>query len=191
MITNLVPAASGFSSNAFLVEGERVVLIDPGNGFDVVNEIEARVGTIDGVLLTHTHPDHVGNLSDVTGAFGAETWGFDPESPGVDHALADGDTLPVGDHEYTALHTPGHKDDHLCFYARDPGVLFAGDLVFENGGFGRTDLPEGNRDRLVESIEYVLETVEDLDVFYAGHGGPVTNEPLATIETARRIAGTF
>lgn len=191
MITNLAAATHGFSSNVYLVESERVVVVDPGNGFDVVSEIEARVDRLDAVVLTHTHPDHVGNLESVSDAFDAETWGFDPEYPGVNHALADGDTLRIGDHEYTALHTPGHKDDHLCFYARDSGVLFAGDLVFENGGFGRTDLPEGNRDRLVESIEYVLETVEDLDVFYAGHGGPVTNEPVATIETARRMAGTF
>jgi len=191
MITNLVPAAGGFSSNVFLVEGERVVVIDPGNGFDAVSEIEARVETIDAVLLTHTHPDHVGNLDAVAETFSVDVWGFDPEYPGVDHAITDGDTLRIGDYEYVSLHTPGHKDDHLCFYAREPGVLFAGDLVFANGGFGRTDLPEGNRERLVESIEHVLRSTERLDTFYAGHGGPVTDDPKRVIETALRMARTL
>jgi glyoxylase-like metal-dependent hydrolase (beta-lactamase superfamily II) len=189
MISNLA-ATGGFTSNVFLVEGERVVLIDPGNGFDVVSEIESRVETIDAVILTHTHPDHTGNLDAMIEAFDVEVWGFDPEYPGVDHAIDDGQEIRIGDYEYVSLHTPGHKDDHLCFYAREPGVLFAGDLVFENSGFGRTDLEEGNRERLVASIEYLVETVDGLDVFYAGHGALVTDDPIGTIEAAGWMART-
>ncbi|PSP73445.1 flavoprotein, partial [Halobacteriales archaeon QS_3_64_16] len=140
MIANLAPGGRVFTSNVFLVEGERTILIDPGNDFDVVSGIEARVDGLDAVVLTHPPPDHVGNLDSVKDAFGIEVWGFDPEQPGVDHAIADGERVQMGEEEHLAIHTPGHKDDHLCLYAPDSGTLFAGDLVFENGGFGRTDL---------------------------------------------------
>ena len=191
MIANLGPGGRAFTSNVFLVEGERVVLIDPGNDFDVVSEIEARVDGLDAVILTHTHPDHVGNLEAVKEAFGVDAWGFDADRSGVDHAIADGDSVQAGDHEYVALHTPGHKNDHLCLYARDPGVLFAGDLVFENGGFGRTDLEEGNRERLIDSIDRLLDAIDAPTVLYAGHSERVTDDPRGTIEAARRMARTL
>ncbi|PSQ32792.1 flavoprotein [Halobacteriales archaeon SW_12_69_24] len=143
MVTNLAAGREVFTSNAFLVTGERTVLVDPGNDFDAA----------------------------------------------VDHAVADGETVRLGDHEYTALHTPGHKDDHLCFYAAEPGVLFAGDLVFAGGSFGRTDLPEGDRAVLAESIEYVLEAVdESLAAMHTGHGPSVTDDPDSHIEAALRAA---
>jgi glyoxylase-like metal-dependent hydrolase (beta-lactamase superfamily II) len=188
MITNLAPGGRVFTSNVFLVEGERTALIDPGNDFDVASEIEARVDGLDAVVLTHTHPDHVGNLDSVKEAFGIEVWGFDPEHPGVDHAIADGERVQMGEEEYLAIHTPGHKDDHLCLYAPGSGTLFAGDLVFENGGFGRTDLEEGDREQLVESIERLLDAAEDPSVLHAGHGASVTDSPRETIEVARRTA---
>jgi glyoxylase-like metal-dependent hydrolase (beta-lactamase superfamily II) len=191
MITNLAPDARVFTSNVFLVEGERVVLIDPGNDFDVAGGIDRHADGLDAVFLTHTHPDHVGNLDTVKETFGVDAWGFDATHPGVDHAITDGETLLIGDHEYVALHTPGHKNDHLCFYAREPGVLFAGDLVFENGGFGRTDLEEGSRERLIESIDRLLDAVDDLSVLYAGHGERVTDSPREATEAAGRIARTL
>ena len=191
MITNLAPGGRVFTSNVFLVEGERTVLIDPGNDFDVASEIEARVDGLDAVVLTHTHPDHVGNLDSVKGSFAVEVWGFDPEHHGVDHAIADGERVQLGDEEYVALHTPGHKDDHLCLYAPGSGTLFAGDLVFENGGFGRTDLEEGNRERLIDSIDRLLDAIDAPTVLYAGHGERVTDDPRGTIEAARRMARTL
>jgi len=139
MISNLAQGVRAFTSNVFLVEGERDVLVDAGANFDVVSTVEER-GGIDALVMTHTHRDHVGNLPDVVDAFDVDVWGYDTDQPGIDHAIGDEETVQLGDHEYVAYHTPGHKDDHLCFYADDPGVLFAGDLVFQNGSFGRTDL---------------------------------------------------
>lgn len=188
-VRNIAQGVYSFTSNAFLVEGERTTLVDAGNDFDAVSRIESATDDLDAVVLTHTHPDHVGNVESVVDAFDVDVWGYDPENPLVDHAIADGETLTIGDDAYAALHTPGHKNDHLCFYSKAVGTLFAGDLVFANGGFGRTDLPEGDRERLIESIDYLLETVdESLAAMYVGHGPAVETNPVYHIELAAQAA---
>ncbi|MDS0258730.1 MBL fold metallo-hydrolase [Haloarcula sp. S1CR25-12] len=189
MIRNLARNADSFTSNAFLVSGERRVLVDVGNEFDVVSLVRDHVDDLDAVVLTHTHYDHVGNLPAVVEAFDVDVWGYDTAQEGVDHALDDDGTVRLGDHEYRALHTPGHKNDHVCLYSADAGVLFAGDLVFANGSFGRTDLEEGDRDLLVESIGRVLDTVsEDLAAMHTGHGPSVEDRPYHDIELAWQAA---
>ena len=188
-VRNIAAGVRSMTSNAFLVDGERTVLVDAGDGFDAVGRIKESTGGLDAVVLTHTHPDHVGNVESVIDAFDVDVWGFDPDHALVDHEIDDGDHLRIGDADYEALHTPGHKDDHVCLYARGAGVLFAGDLVFANGGFGRTDLPEGDRETLVESIAYLLEAVnKSLDSMYVGHGPAVETNPRHHVELAEQAA---
>jgi len=188
MIRNLAAGQTGLTSNAFLVAGERSVLVDVGSGFDIASDVREHVDDIDAVVLTHTHPDHVGNLGDVREAFDIDVWGYDTGEEGVDHALADGDRVTLGDHGYEVIHTPGHKNDHVCLFSPASGVLFAGDLVFANGGFGRTDLAEGDRQTLVESIERLLDRVEGVDQLCCGHGPSVTTNPRHDIELALQAA---
>ena len=188
-VRNIASGVRSFTSNAFLVDGDRTVLVDAGSDFDAVERIDAAVGTLDAIVLTHTHPDHVGNVPPVVDAFDVDVWGFDPDHELIDHALGDGEWIAIGDADYEALHTPGHKDDHLCLYAPASGRLFAGDLIFENGGFGRTDLPEGNRETLIESIEYLLSSIdESLSTIYVGHGPTIDTDPRRHVELALEAA---
>ena len=192
MIRNLLLDATqtGLTSNAFLVTGDRRVLVDVGSGFDAVSAVREHVDGLDAVVLTHTHPDHIGNLDRVTDAFDVSVWGYDPEHESVDHGITDGEKVVLGDDKYEAIHTPGHKNDHICLYAPATGVLFAGDLVFANGGFGRTDLAEGDRGLLIESIERLLDRTTEIQKLHVGHGPSVTTNPRHDIELALQAART-
>lgn len=187
MITNLARGVQAFTSNAFLVTGETTALVDTGANFDVVARVGDQVDALDRVYITHTHPDHVDNVPAVTSAYDVETWGYDPDEEHIDNAIADGESVPIGDHTYEALHTPGHKPDHLCFLSVASGVCFAGDLVFANGGVGRTDLPGGDFDALVASVDRLREAVgDDLTALHVGHGPSATDHPVDDIEMAAR-----
>lgn len=189
MITNLAGGVRAFTSNAFLVTGATTALVDAGANFDVVARVNEQVDALDRVYVTHTHPDHVGNVPAVRTAFDVETWGYDSDDDHVDNPIADGETVRIGDHEYEALHTPGHKPDHLCFVSEDASACFAGDLVFANGGFGRTDLQGGDHGALVESIDSLRAAVgDDLAALYVGHGPSVTDRPADAIDVAARAA---
>jgi glyoxylase-like metal-dependent hydrolase (beta-lactamase superfamily II) len=198
MIHNIAQGVQAFTSNAFLVSPEargdhgtdgRTVLVDTGANFDAVSHLEGDVDHLDAVVVTHTHPDHVGNVDAVRDRFGVDTWGFDTSHDAVDRKIADGDVVRIGTDEFRALHTPGHAVDHLCLYAPDSGVLFAGDLVFAGGSFGRTDLPGGDGRTLVESIERVVDQVdENLQVLHTGHGPSVVDGPRQALEQSLQAA---
>lgn len=189
-VTNLTEGSTEFTSNAFLVEADgdgRTVLVDAGNDGTVLERLRDR-GGVDAVVLTHTHGDHVGMLDEVRDEFGVDIWGYDASSRYVDHSLAEGDTVEMGGAYFVVLHTPGHKDDHVCLYSPETGVLFAGDLVFAGGSFGRTDLDEGDRATLVGSIEKLLENVDGVSALHTGHGPSVRENARKHVEASLRNA---
>jgi glyoxylase-like metal-dependent hydrolase (beta-lactamase superfamily II) len=86
--------------------------------------------------------------------------------------LHEGDVLKVGTLELQVLHVPGHSPGGVAFYIASEGVVFSGDALF-NMGIGRTDLPGGDYDQLISSIQTKLFALPDDTVVYSGHG-PVT-----------------
>lgn len=189
-ITNLTEGSTEFTSNAFLVENGRSVLVDTGRD-DVVLEALRECGGVDAVVLTHTHGDHVGKMDEIREEFGVESWGYDESSIYVDNEIDEGDTVKMSGAEFEVWHTPGHKEDHVCLYARDEGVLFAGDLVFSGGSFGRTDINGADRATLVESIEKVLERADTINELHTGHGPSVRENARKHIEASLKNAGRY
>jgi len=191
----LTAEAEVFTSNGYLVTGDRTVLVDPGAMPDTVAAIEAHTDTLDAVVVTHQHGDHVGALEPVVDAFDPEVYAF-ADHPLRTVALADGDRVDIGDESFEAVHTPGHADDHLAFVSET--TLFSGDVVvhddgaFSYGSFGRTDMPGQSRAVLVESIETLLERMPDsVEWLYAGHGDTFHGDVRDVVETALERAKRF
>ena len=112
---------------------------------------------------------------------GAALFGLQADpSPSPDLKIHGGDALQVGELSFKVLHTPGHTPGHVCFYEADKGVLFDGDVLFYRG-IGRTDLPGGSWQQLLDSIQRVLFALPDETVVYSGHG------PATTIGEERKL----
>ncbi|MFB6195389.1 MAG: MBL fold metallo-hydrolase [Haloplanus sp.] len=175
-VVNVTADAEQFTCNAYLLPGDRPALVDAGTMPGVVDVIADHVDTLDRVVLTHQHADHVGRLDAVLDAFDADLYAYG-DHPRRTHALSDGDRVVLGDESFDTVYTPGHADDHVSF-ASD-SRLFSGDVVvyndgaFDDGSFGRTDKPGQSRDRLIESLRTLLDRLPaSVRAMYAGHGDP-------------------
>ena len=187
-VTTVTAGADSFTCNAFLLEGDRTVLVDAGAADGVVDAIERHTATLDAVLLTHQHGDHVGSLDAVLSAFDAPLYAHG-DHPRRTHELEDGDQVFAGDEAFDVVHTPGHADDHVSLVSET--TLFSGDVVvhddgaFDDGSFGRTDMAGQSRERLVESIRDLLECLPDsVEHMYSGHGGVFHGDVRGIVETA-------
>tara|TARA_B100001287_G_C22677294_1_gene528377 strand:+ start:377 stop:1015 length:639 start_codon:yes stop_codon:yes gene_type:complete len=105
----------------------------------------------------------------------AQLYGFtDYEmSPLPKKFLNEGDTLEFGNSQFKILFTPGHAPGHISLYSEKDGLLISGDVLFNNS-IGRTDLPGGNYDLLIESIKNKILTLNDNTIVYCGHGPSTT-----------------
>ena len=187
-VHNVTAEAETFTCNAYLALGERPVLVDAGAMNGVVEEVRDHTRTLDAVVLTHQHGDHVAQLDDVLEEFDAECYTYAPHRH-QSVELEDGDQVVIGDEAFDVVYTPGHADDHVSLVSET--TVFSGDVVvhddgaFDYGSFGRTDMAGQSRDRLVESVRDLLDCMPDsVEHMYAGHGSTFEGDVCDVVETA-------
>ena len=185
------------AENSFIFRrdgSDRALIVDPGDEADKLLGVLQELGvSLDAILLTHTHFDHIGAVAPVAEATGAEVWvpeiekfvladinsfvpwpGFGPfDSYDAEHTLRGGEKLELAGYEIDVLFTPGHSPGHVTFSIPDEQVVFSGDVLFQ-GSVGRTDLPGGDWPTLLESIRGLIDTLPAETTVYPGHMGVTT-----------------
>ena len=184
--------------NCFVVRqqgSERAVIVDPGDEaerlLDALRALEIK--TVEAILVTHTHFDHIGAVAPVADATGAPVYcpelekqvlanimdyvpwpGFGPfESYEADQTVSGGEKLELAGLEFDVLFTPGHSPGHVTYALTSEQALFSGDVLFQ-GSVGRVDLPGGDWPTLLSSIESLVERYGDETTIYPGHMGVTT-----------------
>jgi glyoxylase-like metal-dependent hydrolase (beta-lactamase superfamily II) len=187
-VHNVTADAESFTCNAYLAPEGTPTLVDAGAMDGVVDVVREYTDTLDCVVLTHQHGDHVEQLEAVLDAFDAAVYAY-ADHPRRTHELADGDTVTVGTEDCEVVFTPGHADDHVSLVSG--ASLFSGDVVvhddgaFDYGSFGRTDMPGQSRDRLIQSLRDLLNRLPaGVEHMYAGHGGVFHGDVRDVVETA-------
>ena len=176
-------AFTGPGTNTFLVgTGPRPILLDTGHGVPAYLPLLERAlletrkaEGLREIVVTHAHPDHIGGIDGVRARFGAlavrkKPWpGRDP-TVGV-QPIDDGAELAIEGATLRAIWTPGHAQDHLCFYLVEEKALFSGDVVL---GAGTTVIPgDGDLDDYLASLRRLLAL--DIAVIYPAHGPAIRN----------------
>jgi len=170
---------------------DRALIVDPGDEAEkLLNAIDSLGVELDGILLTHTHFDHVGAVAPVARATGAEVWvpeiekgvladinsfvpwpGFGPfEDYDAEHTVGGGEKLELAGFEIDVIFTPGHSPGHVTYSVPDETAVFSGDVLFQ-GSVGRTDLPGGDWATLLESIRTLVDDLPEETRVYPGHMG--------------------
>ena len=172
-------------------DAPEAIVIDPGDAAAELRLELARSGArCAAILVTHCHWDHIAAVADLAEGTGAPVYMARDEArvlaapddfyaalgirvrPYEADVLLDGDeTLELAGLELQTLSVPGHSPAHLAFYSE--GCLFSGDVLFA-GGVGRTDIPGGDWDALVESIRTLVDRFPPETVVYPGHGSQTT-----------------
>src|SRR5215210_8315093 len=185
------------AENSFILRREgsdSALIVDPGEEAPLLlKAIESLGVKLEGILLTHTHFDHVGAVAPVAKATGAEVWvpeieqgvladinsfvpwpGFGPfEDWDAEHTLSGGEKLELAGFHIDVLFTPGHSPGHVTFSIPDEAAVFSGDVLFQ-GSVGRVDLPGGDWATLLESLRTLVETLPPETTVYPGHMGITT-----------------
>ena len=170
---------------------KRAVVIDPGGDLPEVERAITRAGvSVDKIWLTHGHVDHVAGASDLKTNLKvsiegphkddlfllqhvAETgrsygmWNASNVTP--DRWLEEGDQVQIGELTFNVLHCPGHSPGSIVYFNPVQRLAIVGDVLFA-GSIGRTDLPGGDYEQLIESIKDKLLPLGDDVAIISGHG---------------------
>lgn len=202
-----------FAVNCYLLwveESADAVIIDPGAEAETITYwIDEFALKPKAILLTHGHGDHIAAVAEIKKRYdipvyvgvGEEELLANPSAnvsaffdhpvvaPEPDHLVKDDDLLTIGDLHLRVVATPGHTVGGVCYMEEATGRLFCGDTLFA-GSIGRTDLPGGNHQQLIESIMSRIMTLPDVFLVLPGHG------PQSTVGAERTgnpwlIGGSF
>lgn len=185
------------AENCFLLRREgsdKLLIVDPGEEAErILAAVAATGATVEAILVTHCHFDHIGAVAPVAAATGAPVYcpeieapvladimsfvpypGFGPfESYEADETVAGGETLELAGLELDVIFTPGHSPGHVSYSVRGEDAIFSGDVLFQ-GSVGRVDLPGGDWPTLLASIGTLLEGHSGETVVHPGHMGTTT-----------------
>ena len=185
------------AENCFVARADgsdRGLIVDPGEEAERILHAVDELGlTIEAILVTHTHFDHIGAVAPVARATGAPVYcpeletavladimsyvpwpGFGPyESYEADETVAGGERLELAGLEIDVILTPGHSPGHVSYSIPAEQALFSGDVLFQ-GSVGRTDLPGGDWPTLARSIATLVETLPPETRVFPGHMGLTT-----------------
>ncbi|MDO6964198.1 MBL fold metallo-hydrolase [Rhizobium alvei] len=167
------------------------VIVDPGGDVEtILQTIRENNIVLKEIWITHGHLDHAGGAMELKDALGLEIVGpHKADQPIMDQIearsgafgasgmrnctpdkyLEDGDRVSFGEHVFEVYHTPGHSPGHVIFFNREQNFAHLGDVLF-NGSIGRTDLPGGNHQQLLDSIRDKVFPLGDEVGFICGHG---------------------
>ncbi len=178
-------------TNCYILSKEnQALVIDPGGDGDAIHSyIEEKKLTLQAILLTHAHFDHIGGIEELRSFYKADVyinelehdWLGNPQLNGshklmgqeitvspAEQLLTEGE-LAIGTFHFKVIHTPGHSPGSMSFIFSESQQVFSGDVLF-NQGIGRTDLPGGDLSALEHSIKEKLYQLADHYIIHPGHG---------------------
>lgn len=185
------------AENCYLLrrdESDRVLVIDPGDEAERILRPVTEMGlTVEAILITHCHFDHIGAVAPVAHETGAPVYcpeievpvladimswvpgrAFGPyESYDADETVAGGETLELAGLELDVIFTPGHSPGHVTYSVRDEEAIFSGDVLFK-GSVGRVDLPGGDWETLLASIRTLVDSHPGETAVHPGHMATTT-----------------
>lgn len=174
----------GLCSNIYVIGLEKITIIDAGIGnwmnpiFPQLNLIGAKVKNIDEIILTHAHHDHVMGVFLILEKVKPKVFVHFEDTKYIASRLGDnlvkvkdGDKIDSDQGKLEVYWTPGHTVGSMCLYQREKKILYSGDTVFPDGGFGRFDGESGSLNSIINSIKKLSNL--DIEVMLPGHGFPV------------------